>query len=111
MLQMIRTGCLALAMLALHPSANAQGHELVPWPARKAIPAPTAAATRLTATTVPVDIDACCGRGGVGVVGGVGGGGDGGVGVGRVGVGVAGTTGVPGRARSRAACVCGPSVP
>ena len=39
MLQMIRTGCLALAMLALHPSANAQGHELVPWPARKAIPA------------------------------------------------------------------------
>ena len=39
MLQMFRTGCLALAMLALHPSANAQGHELVPWPARKAIPA------------------------------------------------------------------------
>ena len=39
MFQMIRTVCLALAMLALHPSANAQGHELVPWPARKAIPA------------------------------------------------------------------------
>jgi membrane peptidoglycan carboxypeptidase len=36
---MIRIGCLAFAVWAIHPWTNPQGYEAVAWPARQAIPA------------------------------------------------------------------------